>query len=54
MVGDTRYDIDMGRAAGAATCAVTYGNGKIEELREADYRISDFSQLAGIINKLNS
>lgn len=54
MVGDTRYDIDMGRAAGAVTCAVTYGNGQIEELGEADYRISDFSQLAGIISKLNS
>ncbi|HSC89043.1 MAG TPA: HAD family hydrolase [Polyangiaceae bacterium] len=26
VVGDTTYDIEMGRAAGALTCAVTYGN----------------------------
>lgn len=26
VVGDTTYDIEMGHAAGARTCAVTYGN----------------------------
>lgn len=26
VVGDTTYDIEMGQAAGAHTCAVTYGN----------------------------
>ena len=25
VVGDSSYDIDMGKAAGAATCAVTWG-----------------------------
>lgn len=54
MVGDTRYDIDMGRAAGTVTCAVTYGNGKPEELACADYRIDDFARLADIIHSLNS
>lgn len=28
VVGDTRYDIEMGRSAGCDTCAVTFGYGK--------------------------
>ena len=32
MVGDTTYDIEMGNAAGAMTCAVTYGNHPREAL----------------------
>lgn len=35
VVGDTRFDILMGRNAGAHTCGVTYGNGSREELEEA-------------------
>ena len=35
VVGDTTYDIEMGHAAGARTCAVTYGNHTAERLREA-------------------
>jgi phosphoglycolate phosphatase len=35
MVGDTTYDIRMGHNAGAATCAVTYGNHSREELAAA-------------------
>ena len=34
-MGDTRFDILMGRNAGAHTCGVTYGNGSREELEEA-------------------
>lgn len=47
VVGDMNVDILMGKAAGAATWGVTYGNGSVEELREAgaDYLISDFSEL---------
>jgi len=33
MVGDTSFDIDMGHAAGVATCAVTYGMQSGESLR---------------------
>ena len=35
VIGDTRFDILMGRNAGAHTCGVTYGNGSCEELLEA-------------------
>jgi phosphoglycolate phosphatase len=35
VVGDTTYDIEMGHAAGARTCAVAYGNHPAARLREA-------------------
>ena len=35
VVGDTWYDIEMGRRAGVRTCGVTYGNGTREELLNA-------------------
>lgn len=46
-VGDMNVDILMGKAAGTATCGVTYGNGTVAELKEAgaDYIISDFADL---------
>lgn len=52
VVGDMSVDILMGKAAGAATCGVTYGNSSVEELRdaEADYIISDFSQLQDLLD----
>ena len=45
VVGDTVFDIDMGRNAGVKTCGVTYGNGSRESLSNADWTIDDFSQL---------
>ena len=47
VVGDTTFDIDMGRRAGATTVGVTYGNGTREQLEahEADIVIDDFAQL---------
>lgn len=53
VVGDTDYDICMGRNAGTLTCGVTYGNGTRESLHQAgaDYIIDDFAQLAHIILK---
>jgi phosphoglycolate phosphatase len=47
VVGDTWYDIEMGRRAGVRTCGVTYGNGSREELMRAgaDYLIDDFGEL---------
>lgn len=52
VVGDMSVDILMGKAAGAATCGVTYGNSSVEDLRdaEADYIISDFSQLQDLLD----
>lgn len=49
VVGDTKYDVLMGKAAGTTTCAVTYGNGSREELSHADYIIDDFSKLLDIV-----
>ena len=50
VVGDAPYDILMGRNAGARTCAVTYGNGKRQELQaaRADYLIDRFADLLTI------
>ena len=51
VLGDTWYDIEMGRRAGVRTCGVTYGNGSQEELMRAgaDYLIDDFGELVKII-----
>jgi phosphoglycolate phosphatase len=47
VVGDTWYDIEMGKRAGVKTCGVTYGNGTREELMQAgaDYMVDDFGEL---------
>ena len=47
VVGDTSFDIEMGRTAGCHTCGVTYGNGTVPELQAAgaDYLIDDFRDL---------
>ena len=50
VVGDTWYDIEMGRRAGVRTCGVTYGNGSREELMNAgaDFLVDDFGELKSI------
>lgn len=45
VVGDTTFDIQMGKAAGARTCGVTYGNGNRESLADADRLIDNFREL---------
>jgi len=51
VVGDMPVDIMMGNAAGAHTCAVTYGNASREELiaSGADYLIDDMSELLSLV-----
>ncbi|MBP3776450.1 MAG: HAD family hydrolase [Prevotella sp.] len=51
VVGDTTFDIEMGRNAGCRTCGVTYGNHTRQQLVEAgaDWLIDDFSQLLKIV-----
>ena len=51
MVGDTDLDIKCGKAAGAETCAVTFGYRDIEQLRKnkPDYIIDDLSRIVEII-----
>lgn len=53
VVGDMNVDILMGKAAGTTTYGVTYGNGSVEELRDAgaDYLISNFSELQVLMGK---
>ena len=50
VVGDTWYDIEMGRRAGVRTCGVTYGNGTRQELTDAgaDWLIDDFGELMSL------
>lgn len=45
VVGDTSFDILMGKNAGTRTCGVTYGNGSRESLADADFIIDEFSRL---------
>ncbi len=47
VVGDADVDIMMGNAAGCSTCAVTYGNGSLASLKEAepDYMVDDFKRI---------
>lgn len=51
VVGDTTFDILMGRRAGAHTCGVTYGNGTREQMTSchAEYIIDDFAHLLDIV-----
>ncbi|MCR5710724.1 MAG: HAD family hydrolase [Bacteroidales bacterium] len=47
VVGDTTFDIEMGRAAGCRTCGVTWGNQSADTLAGAypDYIIDDIRKL---------
>lgn len=49
VVGDTIFDINMGKNAGTKTCGVTYGNGTRESMVSADWLIDDFSRLLELI-----
>lgn len=51
VVGDADVDIKMGKAAGAGTCAVSYGNGTPEELESVkpDHTISNFDSIISIV-----
>ena len=52
MIGDTSFDILMGRAAGAGTVGVSWGNHLVAELQEAgaDHIIDDFGQLLPLVD----
>lgn len=51
VVGDTIYDVGMGKNAGCESCAVTYGNNTLEQLKssEPEYIIDNFSDLIQIV-----
>lgn len=46
MVGDTKGDIDAGRACGAATVGVTYGYGTPDEVAAADFVFGSAFEIA--------
>ena len=51
VVGDMKYDIEMGHQAGTRTCGVTYGNGSLQELKEAgaDFIVDDFEKILTLL-----
>ena len=53
VIGDTVYDIQMGKAARCSTCAVTYGNHGPEQLRaaEPDFLIDDLRLLSRLLKE---
>lgn len=51
MIGDTSFDIDMGRAAGVGTIAVTWGYHRAADLR-ADAMIDHFDALPAALTQL--
>ena len=51
MIGDTTYDIDMGRAAGVKTIGVSWGYHPVETLK-ADAIIDTYDALLGTIDDL--
>lgn len=52
MIGDTEFDIAMGRAAGMATVAVSWGYHPADRLRDADVLIDHFDQLDDALDAL--
>ena len=51
VVGDTVFDVKMGLNAGTRACGVTFGNGTVESLADADWIIDDFAQLLDIVRE---
>ena len=47
VVGDTTFDIEMGKAAGCYTCGVSYGNQSADQLAGAspNYLLDDLRKL---------
>jgi len=52
MIGDTSYDMDMGRAAGVRCIGVSWGYHPVDALKEADAVINRFSALPGELNTM--
>ncbi len=52
MVGDTEFDMEMGRAAGFRTIGVSWGYHPVSRLGAADVIIDDFAELDAALNGL--
>jgi len=51
IIGDMAIDVETGKNAGIKTCFITYGLGKLKDVKKLkpDYIIDDLSELKGII-----
>ncbi|KAJ54797.1 HAD family hydrolase [Actibacterium mucosum KCTC 23349] len=49
MIGDTSYDIDMGRTAGVPTIGVHWGFHPAVSLTQADHQATEFAQIPAIL-----
>lgn len=49
MIGDTSFDIDMGRAAGTRTIAVAWGNHHTNRLKHADALAQNMQELPALL-----
>ena len=49
MIGDTSFDMAMGRAAGVHTIGVSWGYHPVSDLTQADRVIDDFAALPGVV-----
>lgn len=51
MIGDATFDIDAGKSAGVASCAVAWGSHSVEQLAgsQPDYLVYDFDELLGVL-----
>ncbi len=52
MIGDTEFDMEMGKAAGVATIGVSWGYHPLERLGQADHLIDQFDQLDETLSKI--
>ncbi|NIZ14810.1 HAD-IA family hydrolase [Phaeobacter sp. HF9A] len=51
MIGDTSFDMEMGRAAGVTTISVDWGYHPSEQLN-ADHHLTDFADLPGLLRRI--
>jgi len=52
MVGDTEFDMEMGRAAGYSTIGVSWGYHPVSRLGAADVIIDDFAELDAALDEI--
>lgn len=52
MIGDTSFDMEMGRAAGVKTLGVTWGYHGVDALTQAHRVITDYTQMGNALNEL--
>lgn len=54
LVGDSRFDVQTAKGAGAVSCAVTWGYAKPGDLEGADYVVDTFAGVVEVARKIAS